>query len=304
VTDFATDRRSGSSDVAAAFLSDLRVWAAADSSRSLADLRSALLAKLRVAQASQPAMALVHHLTARALMVADAAVTRGESVADARRHLELSCISEMEDLVATQAAVARQAAELLTERGAWIATLSYSGTVRDALLVAQAAGREPRALIAESRPLFEGRVLAETLGAAGIPVWLVVDAALPLLLSQARIVWLGADAVTDYGVLNKIGSFAATLAAREHSVPVYALAPRRKFLPASTRALRIPEMPPAEVWEQAPSTVHARNVYFELTPLNLLRGVAVEDAVLPPTEAAQLARERALPDELTGSSSK
>jgi translation initiation factor eIF-2B subunit delta len=301
MTDFETDRRSGSSQVATAFLAELRVWASADTSRSLTDLRAALLAQLRAAQASQPAMALVHQLAARALMVADASITRGESLADARRALEQSCITEAEDLAASQAAVARQAAELLTERGAWIATLSSSGAVRDALLAAQAAGREPRALIAESRPLYEGRALAETLGAAGIPVWLVVDAALPLLLSQARMVWLGADAVTDHGVLNKIGSFAATLAAREHSVPVYALASRRKFLPVSTRALRIPEMPPAEVWDRAPAGVQPRNVYFELTPLPLLRGVAVEDLVLPPGEAAQLARERALPDELAKS---
>jgi translation initiation factor 2B subunit (eIF-2B alpha/beta/delta family) len=47
--------------------------------------------------------------------------------------------------------------------------------------------------------------------------------------------------------------------------------------------------------------VQPRNVYFELTPLPLLRGVAVEDAVLPPNEAAQLARERPLPDELAKS---
>lgn len=300
MTDFATDRRSGSSDVAASFLASLRVWAAADTSRSLADFRASLLPMLRAAQREQPAMALVHQLASRALLVADAAITRGDAVADARRQIELSCAAEAEDLGTSRAAVARQAAELLTERGGWIATLSSSGTVRDALLAAKAAGREPRVLLAESRPLLEGRALAESLGAAGIPVWLVVDAALPLLLSQARMVWLGVDAVTEYGVLNKVGSFAAALAAREHSVPVYALGSRRKFLPASTAALRIPEMPPGEVLEDAPAGVQPRNVYFELTPLPLLRGVAVEDAVLPPGEAAQLARERALPRELAG----
>src|SRR5262249_46939925 len=207
-------------------------------SRSLPDLRAALLARLRAAQASQPAMALVHQLAARALMVADASVTRGESLVDARRALEQSCIAEAEDLAATQAAVARQAGELVTERGAWIATLSSSGTVRDALLAAKSAGREPRALIAESRPLYEGRALAQTLGEAGIPVWLVVDAALPLLLSQARMVWLGADAVTDQGVMNKLGSYAAALAARGHPVPGFAPAAPPQVLAAGTAGPR------------------------------------------------------------------
>lgn len=296
--DFATDRRSGSSGVATGFLASLRAWAAADTSRSLADFRSALLGRLRDAQRSQPAMALVHQLAARALIVADASVMRGEGVPDARRNLELSCVAEAEDLAAATAAVAEQAASLVTERGGWIATLSTSATVRNAILAAHHAGREPRVLVAESRPLLEGRAMAESLGEAGIPVWLVVDAALPLLLSQARMVWIGADAVTDQGVLNKVGSFAAALAAREHSVPVYALAPQRKFLPAATTSLRIPEMPPAEVWDGAPATVQPRNVYFELTPLELLRGIVIENGALPPGEAAQLARERALPDEL------
>src|SRR5262249_61826630 len=104
--------------------------------------------------------------------------------------------------------------------------------------------------------------------------------------------------VTELGVLNKVGSFAAALAAREHSIPAYALASRRKFLPASTGALKIDEMPPAEVWSEAPERVRPRNVYFELVPIQLFRGWVVEDAVLPPGEAAQLARERPLPREL------
>ena len=140
--------------------------------------------------------------------------------------------------------------------------------------------------------------MAAALAAEGIPVWLVADAALPLLLSQAAQLWIGADAVTEAGAINKIGSFAAALAAREHSVPCHALAGRRKFLPAGTPALRILEMPPAEIWEKPAPGVQPRNVYFEVVPMPLLRGVVVEGEVLGPTEAATLARERPLPDEL------
>ena len=135
-----------------------------------------------------------------------------------------------------------------------------------------------------------GRRLAADLAADAIPTWLVVDAALPLLLSQARMVWIGADAVTDRGVLNKVGSFALALAAREHSVPVYALATRRKFLPSATPVLRILEMPRDEVWESPPAGVEPRNVYFEQVPLALLTGIVVEDAVLGAGEAATVAK--------------
>jgi len=300
VSVFADDRTSGSGDVALAFLADLDRWLAVDMSGSAPALRAALLGWLRAAQQAQPTMALVHQLAARALEVADTGLARGEKAAGLRTALAQSCEAERNDLGASRRAVARQAAALVSERGGWIATLSSSGAVRDAVIEAHRAGREPRALVAESRPLYEGRTLAAALAAAGVPVWLVVDAALPLLLSQARMVWLGADAVTDQGVFNKLGSFAAALAAREHSVPVYALAGRRKFMPAATGALKIVEMPAAEVWDAPAPGVQPRNVYFERVPLPLVRGVVVEDAVLPPGETAALARERPLPGELAG----
>jgi translation initiation factor eIF-2B subunit delta len=299
-TRFAEDRDSGAADVAQALLSELEVWAAVDRSGSAPAFRAALLAWLRTAQAAQPTMGLIHQLAARALSVVDSGLIRHEPVAALRAALAESCAAERDDLAAARREIARQAASLVTDRGAWIATLSASGAVREAVLEARRSGREPRVLVAESRPRREGRELASALAAAGVPVWLVVDAALPLLLSQARMVWLGADAVTEQGVINKVGSFAAALAAREHSVPVYALAERRKFLPAGTGALKIEEMPAAEVWASPADGVEPRNVYFEVVPMPLLRGVVVEDAVLPPGEAAALARERQLPGELAG----
>jgi translation initiation factor 2B subunit (eIF-2B alpha/beta/delta family) len=286
--------------VASVFLERLDRFAATDVSKDAAALRARLLGWLRAEQAGQPSMALIHHLCERALDVASAGATRGDSVAALRASLAASCAAERGDLIASREAVARTAAALVTLRGAWIATLSHSRTVLDAFGLVAREGRAPRALVAEGRPLLEGRRAAEELGAAGIPAWIVIDAALPLLLSQATMVWIGADAVTDRGVINKVGSYAIALAAREHSVPVYALAGRRKFLPATTAALRILEMPPSEIWDSPTPGVQARNVYFELVPLELLRGVVVEDSALGITEAAQLARERTLPEELRG----
>jgi len=300
VTRFVNERDAGSGDVALRFLDELERWVALDVSGPASALHATLLAWLRDAQAAQPSMALIHQLAARALQVAGAGLVRGDRAVDLRAALAQSCAAERDDLRAARRALAQQAAALVIEDGAWIATLSASGVVEEAVRAVQLAERHPRVLAAESRPRREGRMLAAALAEAGVPVWLVVDAALPLLISQARVVWLGADAVTDRGVINKVGSYAAALAAREHSVPVYALAERRKFLPAATRALTIVEMPPAEVWETPAAGVEPRNVYFELVPLELLRGVVVEDGVLPPGEAAALARERPLPPELAG----
>ena len=297
---FTRDRHSGSTDVANGFLDALERWSATDRSPSAPDLRAALHTWLRAAQVAQPSMALVHQLAVRALEIADTGVARGDAVTALRDHLARSCAAEREDLARMQVDAAGFAVQALRATGAWIATLSASGAVHAAFERAQKDGRRPGALVAESRPLFEGRQTAARLAGLGIPVWLVADAALPLLLSQATAVWLGADAVTDRGVINKIGSFATALAAREHSVPVYAIATRRKFLPASTAALRIDEMPPEEVWKEAPETVKPRTLYFELVPLTLFAGIVVEDGVLGTTEAATLARERPLPNDLAG----
>jgi translation initiation factor eIF-2B subunit delta len=292
------NRTSGSGGVARQMLDALERWALTDRSPDARSLRAALLAWLRGAQAEQPSMGLVHQFAARALAIADTSVARGDAPEDLRRNLVASCDAEREDLTRAVADAAKVAAQLVTEREPWIATLSASEGVLAAMRELAKGGRKVRALVAESRPLLEGRDTARALVAAGIEPWLVTDAALPMLVSQASAVWIGADAVTDLGVLNKAGSYTLALAAREHGVPVWAIATRRKFLPASTASLRIREMPPAEVWDAPASGVRPRNVYFEMVPLALVRGVVVEDSVLGLTECEVSAKDRDLPAEL------
>jgi ribose 1,5-bisphosphate isomerase len=295
---FSNDRTSGAGGVARGFLDALERFVGTDRTQATPALRAALLAWLREAQVAQPTMALVHQLAARALSVADTSVARGDGVADLRSHLAASCAAEREDLERAVEAAAKVAAQLLTDKAPWIATLSASEAVLSALMRVSADGRKPRVLVAESRPRLEGRETARALAEAGIEVWLVADAALPMLLSQASALWIGADAVTDIGVLNKIGSYTAALAAREHGVPAWAIAVRRKLLPVATPALGISEMPASEIWDGAPAGVRPRNVYFEMVPLALLRGVVVEDSVLGATEVAVAAKDRELPAEL------
>jgi translation initiation factor 2B subunit (eIF-2B alpha/beta/delta family) len=301
---FATDRTSGAGGVARAFLDALERFVGTDRAQDTRALRAALLAWLRDAQAAQPTMALVHQLAARALSVADSSVARGDRAADLRAHVAASCTAEREDLERAMKDAAGVAAQLLTNREPWIATVSASESVLAAIRKLAADGRKPRVLVAESRPRLEGRETARALAEAGIEAWLVADAALPLLLSQASALWIGADAVTDLGVFNKIGSYTAALAAREHGVPAWAIAVRRKLLPVATPALGIAEMPASEIWDEAPAGVRPRNVYFEMVPLPLLRGVVVEDSVLGPTEVAVAAKDRGLPAELAAATAR
>jgi translation initiation factor 2B subunit (eIF-2B alpha/beta/delta family) len=285
-------------DPAEALLTDLERWTAMDRSPSAADARTELLVRLRMQQIAHPASGLVHQLATRMLIVADAAVIRGDSPVDLRAAVSRACAAERQDLESMRAGVARVAASLITEREGWIATVGDDPSLRRALSEARKAGREPRVIAAEGRPTLVGRDLAAALAAERTPVWLVADAALPMLLAPAQMLWFAALAVTDRGAIAPLGAFAAALAAREHSVPAYALAGRRAFLPATTAALRIVERDPEELWDAPPSGVRARNIHEELVPLALLRAVVVEDAALGPLESAQLAREREVPVEL------
>src|SRR5262249_43809927 len=145
---------------------------------------------------------IVHRLAERALAVADTGVARGDRVPDLRAQLARSCAQERSDLAAAQAGVVKHALQLLPRKEGWVVTLSRSGLVEAALIGARKAGYAVRALVGEGRPRLEGRDLAARLAEAKIPVWLVTDAMLPLVLTQSQALWLGADAVTEHGVLN------------------------------------------------------------------------------------------------------
>lgn len=301
---FSNDRSSGSSAVAEQFLAALERWLGQDRSPSAPALRDALFPWLRGAQAGQPSMALVHQMAARALAVAESGAALPDSPLDLRESLLRSCDAERADLAEATRNAARIAVELVPESDAFIATLSHSGAVFEALRQLHEKGRRPRVLLAESRPGLEGREMAARLAALGIPVWLVADGALAMLLQSATAVWIGADAVTEHGVLNKVGSYVTALAAREHGVPVHAIAVRKKLIPAGTAALAITEMPASELWDSPPENVRPRNVYFEMVPHALLRGVVVEDGVLGASEAGIAARDRELPPSLAAAPAK
>jgi translation initiation factor 2B subunit (eIF-2B alpha/beta/delta family) len=100
----------------------------------------------------------------------------------------------------------------------------------------------------------------------GIPVTVIVDAAMYRFLPRAQMVFVGADSISPRGLVNKTGTALLALAAAKLSVPMYALCGSEKFLPESYE-------PPAE----PPN-------YFESTPLEYLTGIVTEDGVLRPTE--------------------
>ncbi len=109
-----------------------------------------------------------------------------------------------------------------------IATISYSGLVRDALV--SLYSRTPFSLfIGESRPANEGVKFAEHLFNSGIKdITLMTDACLLSGIENYGLIILGCDCFTEDFFVNKTGSRALTLLAKLTNRPVIVLADRFK----------------------------------------------------------------------------
>jgi translation initiation factor eIF-2B subunit delta len=176
--------------------------------------------------------------------------------------------------------VAEGALPLIGE-GGQIITLSYSSTVQHALLHAQRAGRRMEVICAETRPGFEGRETALMLASCGVPVTLVVDSAAAAAVEEAQLVLVGADMLSEKGLLNRVGTFALAMAAKQAGVPFYTLCGSEKFMPPGFHPFDLEDGPVDEVWSDAPQSVRVKNQVFDFTPLELITGIVTEQGVLP-----------------------
>jgi translation initiation factor 2B subunit (eIF-2B alpha/beta/delta family) len=148
-----------------------------------------------------------------------------------------------------------------------VVTTSYSSSVARALTQAGKSGI--RIIVSESRPKGEGHLLAWYLRDAGMEVTLVVDAALGLHIPRAQAVVLGADAVMPGYFVNKIGSYALCLLAREHDVPVYVLTDTFRLVGKNVVPRKQIGHPAREVIRQ-PQPYAIDNRYFDFVPLDLV----------------------------------
>lgn len=148
----------------------------------------------------------------------------------------------------------------------------------------------------EARPVLQGaRLTAWELDRAGVDVTLITDSMAGALMAEGKVdlVILGADAVCANGdVVNKIGTYALALLAREHGLPFYVAAPRSTFAPelASAQDVPIEEREADEVrtvfgTQTAPANVNVWNPAFDRTPADLITAIVTDRGVLRPPYA-------------------
>ncbi|MBW2579999.1 MAG: hypothetical protein JRD00_03460 [Deltaproteobacteria bacterium] len=125
-----------------------------------------------------------------------------------------------------------------------------------------------RVVIAESRPLMEGRRLFKNLSDDVTELRMITDAQMGLAIPDADLVLVGADAVLrDLSVVNKTGTYLAALVAHAHG---------RDFLVAAdTYKINVTMDSHNCIQEK-----HSDNVYFDITPRQLITGFVSEAGIL------------------------
>jgi translation initiation factor eIF-2B subunit alpha len=129
--------------------------------------------------------------------------------------------------------IASTASNFIRE-GSTILTHGRSSVV-EALLLRAATVEKKRfkVIVLEGRPDAGGAKIAATYDAAGIPTVLILDSAMGYIAERTRIdmVLVGAEGVAENGgVVNKVGTFALGIVAKELGVPFYVAAESYKFI--------------------------------------------------------------------------
>lgn len=143
-----------------------------------------------------------------------------------------------------------------------IITLSNSKTIFEILKRMRRHNKKLLVFVSESRPRFEGRLLAKKLVKENIHVKLVTEAMLDNVIRNCECSFIGADAILkDGSAVNKVGSAVLATICKFHKKPLYIIADKSKY--SKNNSFDKKEMPPYEVWRHQNSNLKIKNYFFE-----------------------------------------
>jgi translation initiation factor 2B subunit (eIF-2B alpha/beta/delta family) len=188
--------------------------------------------------------------------------------------------------------------EILNDKNT-IMTISSSSAVEQVLIQGASNSLELTVYVPESRPMNEGKLLAQRLADNGIRTILIADHAMFHFLEDCNSILVGADKVTVDGLVNKIGTSGLAIAANELKIPFYVATELNKLLsigssPQQTRfKLDQQQQPEEELYrttkgEPKPDKFSIKNIYFDLTPLDYITGFLTEDGLLNSKQVLEL----------------
>jgi len=192
-----------------------------------------------------------------------------------------------------------------------ILTYARSSVVEKSLLHAKASGKNFSVVVADSRPMMEGKALLRVLSSHSIPCTYLLLPAIGSLITSVSKVIVGAHSLHANGaVLSRAGTALVAMMAKEHSIPVLVCCETYKFsetvpLDSFTRnelaplsifkvepdspesdGLPLPPAPSSKTLVSrlpgADDLLEVMNPLYDLTPPNAITAVVTEVGIIPP----------------------
>ncbi|MCD6453828.1 MAG: hypothetical protein J7L62_00815 [Candidatus Aminicenantes bacterium] len=138
-------------------------------------------------------------------------------------------------------------------------------------------------ILSESRPYYEGRIMAEKLVEMGYKVEFTYDAFLPVMVEKSEIVLIGSDAITSQGVINRAGSFSLALAAKQFKKPFFVIGHTSKVLYGHLSSYFSVYRENGEVLNAPSGSKPVGNV-FDLTPWKVVSAVIINSMIVSPKD--------------------
>ena len=182
--------------------------------------------------------------------------------------------------------------------GDTVMTHCHSTDALACIEAARAQGKSISAIVKETRPRQQGHITARELRVLDVPVTLIVDGAAGRYLEDADHVFVGADSIAaDGSVINKIGTRALAVTARERDTPIVVAAGTVKLDPAtlSGQTVDIEYRAESEVVDdderEQLGDIEVRNPAFDVTPPRYVDAIVTERGQFPPESIVVLMRE-------------
>ena len=219
-------------------------------------------------------------------------------LAAAARELHAAEVRRCEAIGRHAMALIGRGARILTHCNTGALATGGYGTALGVVRAAHAADPSARALVCETRPLLQGaRLTAWELERDAIPYTLIADAMSGTMMAAGAVthVAVGADRIAANGdVVNKVGTYALAVLAREHGIPFIVAAPTTTVDPGTPTGADVPieERAADEVRgvalfgrPAAPPAAPVANPAFDRTPARLVSAIVTEAGVhRPPYE--------------------
>ncbi len=181
----------------------------------------------------------------------------------------------------------KRASEIPNVRGTLL-TFSNSSTVARMIIACYENGWLNDVICGEGRPLCEGLVMARKLTTAGVPVKLFTDAAIMSNIVKADSVWIGGDALSHKGLVNKTGSLALAMLSKIMEIQFISLMSSSKLLsPELFPYYSFLPQNPREIAADEAEDINIVNEYYENIPLELVTHVFTEEGLFSPNVVLQ-----------------